>query len=82
MDIALVGRRLQGVDLVPVPCDPIADQPLDRESPLRGRQVRRRFRAENRPVRTDVVLARRQPRIAYLTAASFEVACELHHSLP
>jgi len=82
VDVAFVGCRLQSVDLVPGPGHRVSDKSLDGEGPLRRRKIRRRLGCEHRPVGTDVVLAWRKPGVAYCTAATLELPCEFHESLP
>src|SRR3954453_6050147 len=69
VDVAAVLRRRQRVRLVPGPRGRGLDPAVDGDAPGLGRDPRGGLGGEDRPVVADVVLARRQPRVAIAIAA-------------
>src|SRR5256885_5701916 len=74
-----IGRRRKRMDLVPGPARRVLDEPLDRERPLGGGQLRCGLGGEHGPAASRVVLAGGQPRISRTPVAAGEPAGEPRH---
>ena len=79
VDVAVVLRWGQGVDLLPVPRHRLLDESVDGERPVAARQARPGLGGQDRPTGPGVVLTRRQPWIKLGCPAAAESTGEQGH---